>query len=115
MRPLKEIFDPIVEYLASSTEIGDYCPKESSIYFEQDGWLVEGRYSAIGDFVSDGDGWNLPYTITCTNADIEVKKISAVWSDDDYENEVPADQSVLDELMSYIEKNLPMRLENRCV
>lgn len=115
-KPLKEYFDSILNSIVEDCEIGGYDREGydyrlNYIFFEKDGYLIEGQFELAADLIEDGDGYWTPYTIIVRHVSINGVKVEVSWCDPetDEEEEVPAEE--IQALESYLEKNIPDAVE----
>lgn len=111
---LKDYFDSILDNAASDAEVGAYSgddwddPCTNSIYFENEQFIVEGSYDAIGYWHEDGDGYWTPRETYVTGVSVSVDELEAYQYNpetEDFDIEVPED--IIKDLIKYLEKNLP--------
>lgn len=116
VKPLSSYFDEIVESCANGCELGGYDYdgydfRTNGIYFENDDYMVEGKFGAAGHMVEDGDGYWTPRETIVTKAYVSVDELTAYAFNPETEDfDIEVSDKEINELWSYIEKHLPSYL-----
>lgn len=115
-KPLKEYFEQILQQCTDGAEIGD-CDREgydyckNNIWFEEDGYLVDGSYDLAADHILDGDGYWTPYETIIRHASVSMNDIEVTWADPETDEEETVPESEIEELIKYLEKHIPDMVE----
>lgn len=112
MKNLKDYYASILDACASDAEVGDYDDYgHNGCTIEEEDLYLEIGFSAYGRHTEDGDGYWLPRTVIISHVSVSVDEINGCrYTEDGDEIEIP--DAELNELVAYIEKELPSMLED---
>ena len=111
-KPLKDFFEKILSDCTNDVEVGGYDRdgydyRTNDIYFEDEGYLVEGSYDVAADIINDGDGYWTPYETIIRHAVVSMGDVTVSWCDPDTDEEEKVPESEVKELVKYLEDNIP--------
>ncbi|MCF0247493.1 MAG: hypothetical protein HUJ86_02680 [Synergistes sp.] len=104
---LKEI---LRERMLTNVRLGIYEPEACSCCYDENGWYIEVFYECqIIDCASEGDGYNIPSSISPTLTDGEVTGIDICFRDE-IDEEVPVPQEEINALEKWLQRELELYL-----